>query len=851
MRRNPESTATRRAEIVGMLRSMPTKWRRAYNTARRTLADNGGPVLPDVPTPEQAMLILGNTAGRNRDTDQPTGDQPVPQGVRDEAMHGLRLSYKHDYPGWEFFGIARAIQLVLAPGVPMRTRERMKRYLEAHQKDKLAPHYGDEERPSNGYMAMLNWGGDAGLAWNEDVKRATYSSRTRGEGPAGGRRKNPLFYRERDMPSRSWRPIREKALRELSESLGEEAFNNKYKYEGDNEPFWTWDRMEDFRARNPDIRNASYRTPEEAASAVLLALNDMVIRKNIPDLAFTRGEMRVLPLADAVPLIRDLGVFTTRASATDRQTIYPYRVGLLGTPHDKRRHDRGRVIQAPSYGPDFGPEEVNPYIAEHMTRPTSRKVVAGEVVYLIPPGTAQGDTSKYEPYRVLRVSLAPPETTGLDYRPSDLLTIRPADTAMSVLHRVDYSHGHADLVVNEWAVLKEDEMPPDTDYPRAVTPKPPSAVEALTAAATRPSKGAPKVVAVLSEPSNTYYEYVVLFDPAVLVKGELSEADVLGFTTAEHSSYRNEATISVAAAEPGYAFLMYATLAKHIASQHPGAALRGSTSQTEYAKRFWSKQPNGAIVDMPPALFKRTFRASYASITSAGEELVRRLANALGTNERSARNRLRALGSTYFDDYYRVSSTASSRLGPAKLPRPASPRQTVEEVKKLTARKLSSNSLALVTVNRSRYGHPVTLSYLLSVPKGKSTLTPANLLAEFDPVRPTLPGERVGDFAEVFGPLAARSLSPEAAKVRQVLREYNTTAETARARREVAKWSARGETLKAALAAAGMTDLDGFFAYLMRGASGYGERAQRIAQEGSQRLNPRRKKFEVTVVMPS
>jgi hypothetical protein len=160
---------------------MPTRWRRAYNTARRTLAANGGPVLPDVPTPEQAMLILGNTAGRNRDTDRPFGDQKVPQSVRNEAMHGLRLSYEKDYPGWEFFGIARAIQLVLAPGVPMRTRQRMKRYLDSHAKDKLAPHFGDEERPSKGYMAWLNWGGDAGAAWNEDVPRATYSARTRGE----------------------------------------------------------------------------------------------------------------------------------------------------------------------------------------------------------------------------------------------------------------------------------------------------------------------------------------------------------------------------------------------------------------------------------------------------------------------------------------------------------------------------------------------------------------------------------------------------------------------------------------------------------------------------------------------
>jgi hypothetical protein len=181
MPRRTDSLAARRAEIVGMLQRMPTRWRRAYNTARRTLADNGGPVLPTTPTPEQAMLILGNTAGGNRDTDRPTGDQKVPQGVRDEAMHGLRLSFSEDYPGWEFFGIARAIQLALAPGVPMRTRERMKRYLTAHEKDKAAPRFGDEENPSNGYMAWLNWGGDAGLAWNEDVARATYSSRTRGQ----------------------------------------------------------------------------------------------------------------------------------------------------------------------------------------------------------------------------------------------------------------------------------------------------------------------------------------------------------------------------------------------------------------------------------------------------------------------------------------------------------------------------------------------------------------------------------------------------------------------------------------------------------------------------------------------
>jgi hypothetical protein len=700
-------------------------------------------------------------------------------------------------------------------------------------------------------MAMLNWGGDAGLAWNEDVKRATYSSRTRGEGQMAIRRKNPMFSRVRGS-GRGWQPTREKSLRELQDHLGEEAFNERYEYFGDNEPFWTWDRMEDFRAQNPDIRSASYKSPEAAIRAVREALERMVAQGSIPDLAPARGEVNHYPLARAVPLIRDLGPFTTRVSATDHRTIYPYRVGLLGTMHDKRMHDRGRVIQAPPFGADFGPEAVNPYIAEHMTRPASRKVVTGEIVYRIPPDALRGDAAEYDPYRVLSVAPAPPERTGLDYRPSDLLTLRKADTAMSILNGRDYSRGYDDAVVDEWDVLKEDEMPPDTDYPRVVAPRPaPVAGEALTAAAAKPLSKKTKVIAVVSEPGQGSYDYVVLLSPDVLVKGELSEADVLGFATASYYANRNEATISVAAAEPGYGFLLYATLAKSIASQHPHAMLRGSNVQTKYAERFWARQPGGAVGDMPPALFRKTFGMTYASITSAGEEVVRRLAASLGgyRAEQRARDNVRSLGSTYFDDYYRVSNRASAFLGPEKLPRPASPRQTLEEVKKLTERKLSSNSLALVVTTVPPYG--TTRAYLLSVPKGKSTLTPANLVAEFDPTRPGYPGARAGDFADVYGPLAARKLSPEAAKVMQVLREYNTDAETALARREVAKWAARGEVLKGALAVAGLTDLDGLFSYLSRGARTYGERAQRIAGEQPRKLNPRRKKFEVTIVMPA
>ena len=167
-----------RAEIAQMLRKMPSGWRRQYRVGRDTLARNGGPVLPDVPTPEQAMLVIANTAGGNPDTDTPRGDQPVPTEVRDAAMKGLRLSYRNNYGGWEFFGIARAIQLALVPEIPMRTRERMVRYLSDHEKDKAGTGFGDDRAPSNGYMAWLNWGGDPAVAWNkrDGIKRATYGA---------------------------------------------------------------------------------------------------------------------------------------------------------------------------------------------------------------------------------------------------------------------------------------------------------------------------------------------------------------------------------------------------------------------------------------------------------------------------------------------------------------------------------------------------------------------------------------------------------------------------------------------------------------------------------------------------
>jgi hypothetical protein len=154
-----------RAEIALMLKDMPPHWREMYNSGRRKLKAGGGAHLPETPTPEQAMQLIGITAGGNQSGDVPKGQHKVPTKVRDEAMLGIRLSYDHNYGAWDFIGLARAIQLAISPGVPDSTHKRMRNYFTRHLKDKKSARFGSKSSPSRGYMAWLNWGGDAGAKW--------------------------------------------------------------------------------------------------------------------------------------------------------------------------------------------------------------------------------------------------------------------------------------------------------------------------------------------------------------------------------------------------------------------------------------------------------------------------------------------------------------------------------------------------------------------------------------------------------------------------------------------------------------------------------------------------------------
>jgi hypothetical protein len=268
--------------------------------------------------------------------------------------------------------------------------------------------------------------------------------------------------------------------------------------------------------------------------------------------------------------------------------------------------------------------------------------------------------------------------------------------------------------------------------------------EALTADAIATPRGkpgkkksAPGVIAVVDHYQSNSLA-VLLLDSAVAKRKTLTENDVLGFATAAYYPSSNVAAISVAAAEKGYANLLYGTLANALSDPArftlgAGAtkpALVGSSCQTEYAMRFWAKQPNGEILALPAKDFKNKFGVEYAKVTKAGDTLVQRLMAFRGMSDDDARRRFYDLGNRYFGDYYGVSLGVSGSLGPSKVPRPAAPREVSMHLIESAARPIRPNDLALISMGN--------YAVLLEVPRGESTLEPKNLLA------------RVSDWSRVY-----------------------------------------------------------------------------------------------------
>lgn len=94
-----------------------------------------------------------------------------PSSAAKAAELGLELRRKFGRGGTAV-GIARARDLKNRRNLSPDTIMRMVSYFARHEVDKRAPGFGETDKPTNGYIAWLLWGGDAGKKWAEKMKRA-------------------------------------------------------------------------------------------------------------------------------------------------------------------------------------------------------------------------------------------------------------------------------------------------------------------------------------------------------------------------------------------------------------------------------------------------------------------------------------------------------------------------------------------------------------------------------------------------------------------------------------------------------------------------------------------------------
>jgi hypothetical protein len=175
-----------KAEISQMLKTPPPIWEAKYEMARSAMKRLGLPVPgPSLTIPNVLQVLRITAEGKNYSGEEPDAPGIVPpREVQEEALHGLRLSHANNYGGDHLIGIARAVLLASGHPLSAKGQERASRYFSRHKVDKQGKNFGNDENPSKGYMAWLNWGGEAGREWlQEIVPSRTASPR---------RRKNPM-----------------------------------------------------------------------------------------------------------------------------------------------------------------------------------------------------------------------------------------------------------------------------------------------------------------------------------------------------------------------------------------------------------------------------------------------------------------------------------------------------------------------------------------------------------------------------------------------------------------------------------------------------------------------------------
>lgn len=107
--------------------------------------------------------------GRALEGARPNPGHKPPKGVKAAAARGLELRRRFGRGGTAV-GIARARDLARGAAVSDSTIKRMASFFARHAVDRR-PGWSNPSNPSNGYIAWMLWGGDAGRTWANRMKQ--------------------------------------------------------------------------------------------------------------------------------------------------------------------------------------------------------------------------------------------------------------------------------------------------------------------------------------------------------------------------------------------------------------------------------------------------------------------------------------------------------------------------------------------------------------------------------------------------------------------------------------------------------------------------------------------------------
>lgn len=90
--------------------------------------------------------------------------------MKSACERGLKLRKEYGRGG-TLVGVARARDITNDKMLPIETVARMYSFFKRHEVDKRASGWseGEENYPSNGLIAWLLWGGDAGYKWSTSI----------------------------------------------------------------------------------------------------------------------------------------------------------------------------------------------------------------------------------------------------------------------------------------------------------------------------------------------------------------------------------------------------------------------------------------------------------------------------------------------------------------------------------------------------------------------------------------------------------------------------------------------------------------------------------------------------------